>query len=104
MLDPQRDSAEHEEYAGARSTDRQETEETDSADLLERILAYLVSEVGHLFSASSVQKYLKHENRSISLDLLLDIADGLGIDLSMLFVLDRKEEEYWESVTGNELK
>ena len=43
-------------------------------------------------------------NRSISLDLLLDIADGLGIDLSMLFVLDRKEEEYWESVTGNELK
>ena len=36
---PQRDSAEHEEYAGARSTDRQETEETDSADLLERILS-----------------------------------------------------------------
>ena len=43
-------------------------------------------------------------NRSISLDLLMDIADGLGIDLSMLFVLDRKEEEYWESVNGSELK
>ena len=39
-------------------------------DLLERILAYLVSEVGHLFSASSVQKYLKHENRSISLETM----------------------------------
>ena len=31
-------------------------------DLLERILTYLVSEVGHLFSASSVQKYLRHKN------------------------------------------
>ena len=39
-------------------------------DLLERILLYLVSEVGHLFSASSIQKYLKHENRSISLETL----------------------------------
>ena len=36
---PQRDSAEHEEYAGARSIDRRETEETDGADLLERILS-----------------------------------------------------------------
>ena len=36
---PQRDSAEHEEYAGARSADRQETEETDGADLLEKILS-----------------------------------------------------------------
>ena len=36
---PQRDSAEHEEYAGARSADRRETEEADGADLLERILS-----------------------------------------------------------------
>ena len=43
-------------------------------------------------------------NRSITLDLLLDIADGLGIDLSMLFVLDRDEKDYWESVNGIELK
>ncbi len=35
---PQRDSAEREEYAGARSIDRRETEEADGADLLERIL------------------------------------------------------------------
>ena len=39
-------------------------------DLLERILAYLVSEVGHTFSASSVRKYLKHENRDIALETL----------------------------------
>ena len=35
---PQRDSAEHEEYAGARSADNREITETDGADLLERIL------------------------------------------------------------------
>jgi group II intron reverse transcriptase/maturase len=35
----QRDSAEHEEYAGARSTDNREAEEADGAELLERILS-----------------------------------------------------------------
>lgn len=35
----QRDSAEHEKYAQARSIDNQEVTETDGADLLERILA-----------------------------------------------------------------
>ena len=35
---PQRDSAEHEEYAGARSADSRERTETGGADLLERIL------------------------------------------------------------------
>ena len=35
---PQRDSAEHEKYAGARSADGQELAETGGADLLERIL------------------------------------------------------------------
>ena len=30
---PQRDSAEHKEYAGARSIGRRETEEADGADL-----------------------------------------------------------------------
>ena len=36
---PQKDSAEHEEYAGARSADERKTEEADGADLLERILS-----------------------------------------------------------------
>ena len=39
-------------------------------DLLERFLSYLVSEAGHTFSASSVKKYLKHENRDISLETI----------------------------------
>ncbi|MBR4617517.1 MAG: ATP-binding protein [Kiritimatiellae bacterium] len=39
-------------------------------DLLERFLSYLVSEVGHTFSASSVKKYLRHESRDISLETI----------------------------------
>lgn len=39
-------------------------------DLLERILSYLVSEIGHLFSAASLRKYLRHENRDVSLETL----------------------------------
>ena len=36
---PQRNSTEHEEYAGARSVGKQERGEQDGADLLERILS-----------------------------------------------------------------
>lgn len=36
---PQRDSAEHKEYAGAQSADRQEVVEQGGADLLEKILS-----------------------------------------------------------------
>ena len=39
-------------------------------DMLERILSYLIMEVGHLFSAQSVVKFLRHENRSVSLETL----------------------------------
>ena len=39
-------------------------------DLLERILSYLMSEVGHTFSAASVKKYLRHENRDVALETL----------------------------------
>ena len=36
---PQKDSAEHEEYAGVQSVDGQEVGEQDGADLLEKILS-----------------------------------------------------------------
>ena len=39
-------------------------------DLLDRILSYLISEIGHLFSASSLKKYLRHESRDVSLETL----------------------------------
>ena len=61
---------------------------------------------GRVHLSRSTLSKIEHGNynRSISLDLLLDIADGLGIDLSMLFVLDRDEKDYWESINGIELK
>lgn len=60
---------------------------------------------GRVHLSRSTLSKIEHGNynRSISLDILMDIADGLGIDLAMLFVLDRKEEEYWETVTSNDL-
>ena len=39
-------------------------------DLLDRILSYVISEVGHTFSAKSVIKYLRHENRTVALETL----------------------------------
>lgn len=34
-------------------------------DLLERILAYLIENIGRTFSAKSISKYFKHENRKV---------------------------------------
>jgi predicted AAA+ superfamily ATPase len=40
--------------------------------LLERLIQYVFSEVGHVFSASSISKYLKSEGDSVSKDTLLN--------------------------------
>ena len=39
-------------------------------DLLEKILMYLVSEIGHEFSAPSLSKYLRHEGRTVAPETL----------------------------------
>lgn len=41
-------------------------------ELLERIIAYVMANVGTVFSASSVAKFLKNERRSISTDTVLN--------------------------------
>lgn len=40
-------------------------------DLLSRILNYAMSETGHVFSAASILRYLKHERRSASFDTVM---------------------------------
>lgn len=40
-------------------------------DLLQRIVLFVVDNIGNTFSASSVRKYLKSESRSISIDTVL---------------------------------
>ena len=41
-------------------------------DLLERIIAYVTSNIGTTFSASSVSKYLKNEGRSVSAETVMN--------------------------------
>ena len=41
-------------------------------DLLSRIVGYVMSEVGHVFSAASILRYLKHERRSASVDTVMN--------------------------------
>ena len=44
-------------------------------DLLDRLLGYLVSEIAHSFSPSSLVKYLKHEKRGAGLETIYNYAD-----------------------------
>jgi len=44
-------------------------------DLLERILTYHVSEVAHVFSPTSLVKYLKHERRGCGLETIYNYTD-----------------------------
>ena len=41
-------------------------------DLFERILAYILENIGNTFSANSIKKYLKSEDRKISVDTILN--------------------------------
>lgn len=41
-------------------------------DLLERLIAFIVNEIGHTFSARSISKYLKNEGRKVSVDTILN--------------------------------
>ena len=41
-------------------------------DLLTRIMNYVMSETGHTFSAASIQRYLKHENRPVSFETVMN--------------------------------
>ncbi len=41
-------------------------------DLLSRVIGYVMSETGHVFSAASVLRYLRHEHRSASFDTVMN--------------------------------
>lgn len=43
-----------------------------NVDLLERIIGYALSSIGHVFSASNITKYLKSEHRKVSNDTVLN--------------------------------
>jgi len=41
-------------------------------ELLSRIMGYVLSETGHTFSAASIQRYLRHENRPVSFETVMN--------------------------------
>lgn len=41
-------------------------------ELLTRIIGYVMSETGHTFSAAGIQRYLKHENRAVSFETVMN--------------------------------
>lgn len=41
-------------------------------DIFNRILSYLIENIGHTFSANSIKKYFMSENRSVSVDTILN--------------------------------
>lgn len=43
-------------------------------------------------------------NHNISLSLLMDIADGLGIELSMLVCFDEQENKIWRSLSETTIR
>ena len=70
-------------------------------DTLERIVAYAFSNIGHIFSATSLSKYFKSENRKISHDTILNYLKFCS-DAFLFYKINRYELEGKKIVTVNE--
>ena len=84
----QRDNAERDEYAGARSTDNQEAKETDGAELLERILSRE--------NLNSAYKRVKANKGAPGID-------GMTIEEAQSWLREHKEE-FLESIRSGKYK
>lgn len=70
-------------------------------DTLERIVAYTFSNIGHIFSATSLSKYFKSENRKISHDTILNYLKFCS-DAFLFYKINRYDLEGKKIVTVNE--
>ena len=70
-------------------------------DTLERIVAYAFSNIGHIFSATSLSKYFKSENRKISHDTILNYLKFCP-DAFLFYKINRYDLEGKKIVTVNE--
>lgn len=70
-------------------------------DTLERIVAYVFSNIGHIFSATSLSKYFKSENRKISHDTILNYLKFCS-DAFLFYKINRYDLEGKKIVTVNE--
>lgn len=70
-------------------------------DTLERIVSYAFSNIGHIFSATSLSKYFKSENRKISHDTILNYLKFCS-DAFLFYKINRYDLEGKKIVTVNE--
>lgn len=70
-------------------------------DTLERIIAYAFSNIGHIFSATSLSKYFKSEKRNISHDTILNHLKFCA-DAFLIYKISRYDLEGKKVLTVNE--
>ena len=70
-------------------------------DTLERIVAYAFLNIGHIFSATSLSKYFKSENRKISHDTILNYLKFCA-DAFLIYKINRYDLEGKKIVSVNE--
>lgn len=70
-------------------------------DTLERIVAYAFANIGHIFSATSLSKYFKSENRKISHDTILNYLKFCS-EAFLFYKINRYDLEGKKIVTVNE--
>lgn len=70
-------------------------------DTLERIIAYAFSNIGHIFSATSLSKYFKSEKRNISHDTILNYLK-FCTDAFLIYKISRYDLEGKKVLTVNE--
>lgn len=70
-------------------------------DTLERIISYAFSNIGHIFSATSLSKYFKSEKRNISHDTILNYLKFCA-DAFLIYKISRYDLEGKKVLTVNE--
>lgn len=70
-------------------------------DTLERIIAYAFSNIGHIFSATSLSKYFKSEKRNISHDTILNYLKFCA-DAFLIYKISRYDLDGKKVLTVNE--
>ena len=70
-------------------------------DTLERIIAYAFSNIGHIFSATSLSEYFKSEKRNISHDTILNYLKFCA-DAFLIYKISRYDLEGKKVLTVNE--
>ena len=70
-------------------------------DLMERVVNYVFSNIGHTFSSTSISKYFKSENRKVSHDTILNYIKACS-DAFFLYKINREEISSKKILSVNE--